>query len=66
MSEFPEKAIGDLNKAIDYLMKIVSGAVSATSDEFDPDAVIANLEAMLKPVLSALYSLPVPEIPGLA
>ena len=66
LAEFPENAIKDLNDAIKLLISIISGNMPANDKSFDPKAVIAQLEAMLKPVLSALSSLPVPEIPGLA
>ena len=59
LAEFPENAIK-------LLISIISGNMPANDKSFDPKAVIAQLEAMLKPVLSALSSLPVPEIPGLA
>lgn len=48
------------------LMKLISDYKNTESPDFNPDEVIAKLEAMLKPVLNALSSLPVPEIPGLA
>ena len=66
LAEFPENAIKDLNDAIKLLISIISGNMPANDKSFDPKVVIAQLEAMLKPVLSALSSLPVPEIPGLA
>lgn len=47
-------------------MKIINNYENPNSKKFNSKSVIAELEAMLKPVLKALTSLPVPSIPGLA
>lgn len=65
LAQFPEKAIGQLNTAIYKLLKIINGHVSNLSKEFDPKKIIDELEKLIKPIIKALSSLPVPEIPGL-
>ena len=62
----PEQAIGQLNEAIALLLSIINGYKNTNLPEFDPNAVIAKLQALINPVISALASLPIPEIPGLS
>lgn len=66
LAKIPEKAIKNLNEAIQKLMKIINGYEPPDDPEFDPAKIIAKLESLLKPVVSALSSLPVPKIPGLS
>ena len=48
------------------LMKIINGHVNTNDPKFNPNIIIAQIEALLKPVLTALGALPIPAIPGLA
>ena len=66
IANLPFDLIGQLQDAIETLMKIINGYESPSMPEFNADAIIAKIEAMLNPVVSALSSLPVPSIPGLA
>lgn len=65
LAQLPEKAIGSLNEAITMLLNIVNGHVNTTSSKFNAETIIAQLEALLNPVIKALSSLPIPAIPGL-
>lgn len=65
LAELPEIAVGNLMKVIDMLLNIISGCVDNVSEMFDPAKIIAKIEQLLKPVISTLTSLPIPEIPGL-
>lgn len=47
------------------LTKTISGVDDASAPDFDADAVIAELQALLNPVVSFITSLPVPPVPGL-
>lgn len=66
LAKIPEKAIKNLNEAIYKLMKIINGYEQPDDPEFDPAKIIAKIKSLLKPVVSALSSLPVPKIPGLS
>jgi hypothetical protein len=55
-----------LEKAKDKLCQIINGYQNPELPEFDPMSILAEIEAMLKPVVNGLMALPVPSIPGLS
>lgn len=66
IAELPYDMIGQLYDVIEKLMKILNGYENPSNPEFNASKIIAKLESMLNPVISALQKLPVPSIPGLS
>lgn len=65
LAAIPTEIIKQIQDAIDFLMKIINGYNFPGSTKFDADKIIDQIELALQPVVDALESLPVPEIPGL-
>lgn len=66
LAELPEKIIKGLNDTIDFLMSIIDGYVNPLDPKFKPETILAQIQAMLDPVVTAISALPVPPVPGLA
>lgn len=66
LAQEPTKIMAEIEKAKDKLGEIINGYKNPNTEEFDPNAIIKELEAMLNPVVDGLTKLPVPPIPGLA
>lgn len=65
LAQVPVEILDQLEQAKDMLCKIINGYENPGLPEFDPAKILAEIEAMLKPVITGLASLPVPTIPGL-
>ena len=66
IAQVPEDAMLKLKEVEAKLWKIIAGLESPSSPDWDGKAVVAQIEALLKPVISGLSSLPVPSVPGLS
>lgn len=69
LAKLPEEVIKNLQEAIAKLLSIINGWEDTSSPSFDPNAVIAAIEALLNPVVDTLVgiinSVGLPSIPGL-
>lgn len=69
LAKIPDEITDAMQEAIKTLLKVINGWEDPSAPEFDPDAVIKKLEALLSPVVNSLCaivdSVGLPEIPGL-
>lgn len=65
LAQIPEDAMLKLKEVEAKLWQVIAGLQSPSDPNWDGKAIVAQIEALLNPIISGLSSLPVPSIPGL-
>ena len=66
IAQIPEDAMLKLKEVENKLWQVIAGLKNPSDPTWDGKAIVAEIEALLNPVISGLSSLPVPTIPGLS